>query len=78
MIIKDDKIYARTHNTEGDNYEFVIFNAHNGKDLETRRIFLVRDNPMYPYHYDIANGHAYQVVEDLDNEKWELHATKIE
>jgi hypothetical protein len=77
IVIKDDKIYVRTHNTEGDNYEFVIFDTNSGKYLETRRIFLIRDNPMYPYHYDIANGFVYQIVEDMDEEKWILHATKI-
>jgi outer membrane protein assembly factor BamB len=77
MIVKDDKIYIRTHNTEGDNYQFVIFNADSGKYLETRRIFLIRDNPMYPYHYDIANGKAYQIVEDLEKEKWDFHISPI-
>lgn len=76
MIIKDDKIYVRTHQVKGDDYEFVIFDI-KGKYLKTKFIHLVRENSMYPYPYDIANGNAYQLVEDLDKETWELHCNAI-
>lgn len=77
VVIKDDKIYVRTHHVKGDDYEFVIFDI-NGKYLRTQFIHLVRDNPVYPYHYDIANGNVYQIIENLDEGDWELHIKTIE
>ncbi len=77
LRIKDNKIYVRTFNTNGNNYEFVIFDTR-GNYLKTQYIYLERENPVYPYVYDIANGYVYQLIEDIENEKWELHINKID
>lgn len=76
IIVKDEKLYVRTYNVKDDKYELVVFDM-NGKYLNTYYVYLKRMNPLEPYDFDIANGNIYQVIEDEETEKWDLHILPI-
>lgn len=77
FYIDAGKIYILTYLEENEKYETFIYSA-DGKFL--KRVFLpfkyrdgVDANP-YTFH----KNKLYQLIENIETEEWELHATKIE
>ncbi len=73
-----NKLYVLTFiEDEGKNDECLIMDL-NGKLL--KRIFLPvkMATPIFPHPYTIHEGSMYQVVENVEEEEWSLHITKIE
>ncbi len=78
------KRYVRTYRVEGKNAEFYIYNS-SGKLLK-RRLITIAENTArfaYPFKKDSAphafkDDKLYQLIENLENESWELYETKID
>lgn len=78
FLVSDQKIYVITHKTRGDKYEFLILDI-KGKLLDTVFLPLNSDvNGVYNISpVFIKNSKLFQLVENEDEEEWELHATPI-
>jgi hypothetical protein len=76
FIVTDGKIYVLTYNRQENKIEFLILDV-KGKLLKRQFLLLHFKQPFLPYPYTIHNGKLYQLVENADEEKWELHASKI-
>jgi len=74
--VSDGKVYVVTNNKKNQALETIIF-SDTGKFL--RKIFLPIEQPnileMYPF--TIYKGKIYQLVENEDEEEWELHVNEI-
>lgn len=80
--ISDDKIYAYTYRKKGDLFEIVVLDL---KGTILNRAFA---GPFAPYHrlsessrfsdrYTIADDRIYYLVEDEENDMWQLHSREI-
>lgn len=79
FLVKDHKIYVRTYQQKNGLAEFFIFDE-NGKEL--KHIFLpegdiekIQGNPNSTYTF--KGDKYYYLVENIDDEVWELHVAKI-
>lgn len=83
MLVKDGKIYIRTYMTRDGKEKYHILDL-KGKELKS--VFLPK--PMLASlitrivnrpvrFFDIANDHFYYLVENEDEEEWELHVEPI-
>lgn len=77
LLAADKKIYVITFNSKEDKKECYIYDSADGKFIKKAFIPLVEQNVQELYPYTIKNGKVYQLVENLDEEKWELHVTDI-
>lgn len=90
FVVADGKIYALTFKKEKEKSEFVILDL-KGKLL--KKVFLPFNQSDEWFHYSltkaisqasphatftIRNGKLYQLIENEDEETWELHITEIE
>jgi hypothetical protein len=90
FIVADEKIYVMTYKKEKEKSEFVILDLE-GKLL--KKVFLPFNQSDEWFHYSltklasqfsphatftIKNGKLYQLIENEDEETWELHITDIE
>jgi hypothetical protein len=75
--VADDKIFAQTFRRKEGKAEFFIFDF-SGKLLKHLYLPLADLNLLQPAPYHIHNDVLYQLVEDLEKERWALHTTKIE
>lgn len=77
MLIKDGMIYLLTYKKQQGNSECIILDL---KGNEKKRVFLpAPDNfgmDFYP-KYEIHNRHFFVLVENEDDEVWELHKYEI-
>jgi hypothetical protein len=73
--IDKDKIVVLTFKRKNQESEFIIFDL-NGKFLKKTMVPLQKKD-IYFYPYTIYTGKLYQLVEDEDNEKWELRIYPI-
>ncbi|MCK4760858.1 MAG: hypothetical protein KAW12_01570 [Candidatus Aminicenantes bacterium] len=78
--VKDGKLYVQTYREKGDLSEFYILDF-SGKVL--KKIFLpgadrlqIRINPAATYTFQ--GGKYYYLVDDIDEEQWELHVKKLD
>lgn len=76
FIAVDDKIYIITYKQENDKNEFIIYDK-NGKLLKRDMFFCKLTNPKSTYPLNISNNKIYQLVENEDEEVWELHINEI-
>jgi len=76
FFVIDKKIYVMTWKREKDMNEFYIYDM-KGNFLKKQQIPIIYQNVFQPYPITIKNGKLYQLIEDLDNEEWNLHITKI-
>ena len=83
MLVKNGKIYVRTHETQNGKEKYRIFDL-KGKELKT--VFLPK--PMLAplitriisrpvRFFDISNDRFYYLVENEDEEEWELHSVPV-
>jgi len=75
--VADGKIYVITYLKKDGRSECLVFDM-KGKQLETIFIPLRDISPILPPSFTIDNNHLYQIVENLDEEQWELVIDKIE
>jgi hypothetical protein len=80
MFIDNDKIYAwtwkRKDKGEKKLVEFFIFNF-KGKLLKKTFIPFAFQNELQPFPPIIKNNKLYQIIENFDEEEWELHITGL-
>ncbi|MCU0287293.1 MAG: hypothetical protein MUF15_12980 [Acidobacteria bacterium] len=76
IFVTGDKIYLLTFKKEGKQNELLILDI-KGKLLKKMFIDFIMDTPLLPYPYTIEEGTFYQIIENEDEEGWELHKTEI-
>lgn len=76
FIVTDGKIYVLTSNQQENKTEFLILDV-NGKLLKRQFLAFHYKQLIEPSPYTIHNGKLYQLLEDPDEEEWELHVSKI-
>lgn len=72
------KIYARTNRMKDDKNQFIIFDLKTGKYIKDVYLPFARKSVLEPYPFAIKDNKFYQMVENLDTEKWELLIFPIE
>ncbi len=77
FYVDNQKIYIQTYSKKDDRYEFFIYDF-KGKFLKQLYLPVTNRNAFMSYPTAIKNNMLYQVIENEDEEEWELHATKIE
>jgi len=76
MIIIDQKIYIQTSKQKENMAEFYILDL-KGKLLKRLLLPVKEQNPILIYPYTITDGKIYQLIENIDEEEWELHINNI-
>jgi len=76
LQVSDDIIYAITWKRENSKFETFIFDV-KGKFLKTKFIKFALQDAIRPTPFSIYKGQLYQVVENEDEEVWELHINNI-
>lgn len=76
FVVDNDKIYIWTHRKQQEKYEMFIFNI-NGKFIRQIYFPIRFIDVIQPYPYTIKNGILYQLIENEEDEVWELHASEI-
>lgn len=75
-FVDNQKVYIRTYLKEDEKYEFFIYDFE-GKFLKRLFLPMAYQNGGQPCPTEIRDNMLYQVIENIDEEKWELHAVKI-
>ncbi len=74
---RDNIIYVSTFKSKDKTkYEFLLFDA-KGKFIHSMYIPLKFQTSLQPYPMSIKNGKLYQLIENEDEEEWELHVSFI-
>jgi len=77
MDVQDDRIYVLTYKMKAEKSEFIIMDL---KGNEQKRVYLpCPENIGMDYYpkYAIHNGNFYTLIENEDDEVWELHKNKL-
>ncbi|MCU0285170.1 MAG: hypothetical protein MUF15_02110 [Acidobacteria bacterium] len=72
MLVRDDKIYVLSYYKKGDESECIILDL-NGKELKRIFVPLPENYGDSKYIYDIADNCFFSLVENEEEENWELH-----
>jgi hypothetical protein len=72
----DNILYVMTWIRENEKNQFHTFDM-KGKFLKKIWIPLVYQSYLEPYPIDIRNGKLYQLIENMDEETWELYISEI-
>ena len=78
VLVKNDKIYVFTFNFDKNGDRECIIMDLDGKEL--KRVYLpIRESygMDFAYPYNIHKDHFYIIMEDIDEEIWELHKIKL-
>jgi hypothetical protein len=76
-MVTDDRIYVLTYKQKDGTTEMIIMDL---KGKEEKRLFVPVVPPVgmdYYVKHDIYKGHMYRLVENVDDETWELHKIKL-
>ena len=77
ILLDQEKMYVATYNHRGTEVEFIVFDL-KGKFLEEVFIDIKGEAPLnFTYLYTIFNGETYQLIENAEEEQWEMHITPI-
>jgi hypothetical protein len=76
FFVKDKNIYVLTYKRKDQKAEFFIFDL-KGRLLNKLFLPLVAQTPLIYYPFNIKDGKLYQLVENEDQEEWELHIHEI-
>ena len=68
----EDKFYVQTYLRKDNKAQFIVFDW-KGKPVKKTFAPLTDKNVIEPYPYSIYKGKLYQLIENLDEEEWELH-----
>ncbi|NIM13038.1 MAG: hypothetical protein GTO45_13005 [Candidatus Aminicenantes bacterium] len=74
--VGDGKVYVIGNKKENEKYETFIYDL-DGKLLKKVWLPLVDKDILELYPFTIAGGKLYQLIENEDEEEWELHVTEI-
>lgn len=77
IFVLDDRIYLLTYKKQGENSECIVMDLQGN---EEKRVFLPCPENIgmdYLPKYDFYNRTFYSLVENEDDEVWELHMTEI-
>lgn len=74
--VADGKVYVIDNKKENEKYESFIFNL-DGKLLKKVWLPLVDQDILAVYPFTITGGKIFQLVENEDEEEWELHVSEI-
>jgi hypothetical protein len=77
LLAADKKIYVITFNSKEDKKECYIYDSADGKFIKKAFIPLAEKNVQEFYPYTIKNGKVYQLMENFDEDEWELHVIDI-
>lgn len=72
-----NKVYVLTYKRKENRAEFYIFTVE-GKLVKRVMVPFYQTNPHLPYPFTVKNNRIYQVVENLENDEWELHISPLE
>ncbi len=72
IMASNDIVYLFTFKRVKGKYETYLYDC-TGKLIKKTYIAFKLKNGIAPYPFFIRNGKAYQLIENEDNEKWELH-----
>jgi hypothetical protein len=76
IFADNGKIYIQTYLEKDGKYEFFIYSL-DGKLIKRTFIPVAYLNGLMPAPYTFNNNTFYQLVENEDEEEWELHAVEI-
>jgi len=76
FFVEDGKIYIQTFMGKDGSDEFFIYDL-NGKFLKRLFVPFKYLNPVIPSPFAIKNDTLYQLIENENEEEWELHAVEI-
>lgn len=71
-----DNLYVLTYNRRDNKTEFIIFDK-KGKFVKKTMVPFYQTNMHVTYPYNVYGNKLYQVVENEDDESWELHVNTI-
>lgn len=74
--VANQKVYVLTYLKKNEESEFLIFYI-KGKFLKKIVVPLAEKDERLYYPYTIGNGKIYQLIENEDEEVWELHVAEI-
>lgn len=75
--LSQKKIYVLTYWRKGQNHQCFVFNL-NGKQLKEAWVPFYNENPLAEMNFfTIKNGNVFQLVENEEEESWELHIDGI-
>jgi hypothetical protein len=76
VFIDGAHIYIQTYRKQQEKYEIFIYDT-NGKYIKQVYLPIRYVDTIQPYPFAIKNGILYQLIENEENEVWELHANEI-
>jgi hypothetical protein len=77
LFFSSQKIYVLTYRRKGQHHQCFVFNP-DGRQLKETWVPFYNPNPLAEMNFfSIANGNVYQLVENEDEESWELHIDPI-
>jgi hypothetical protein len=71
FFIDEKKIYVVSYENPHGKRDLYVFNL-KGQYLKDMEVPLVSQNVDNPYPFTFYKGKLYQIVENVDEEKWEL------
>ena len=78
MNADNGRLYIFTSKMKDDLRECIVMD-HRGKEIKRVFLFLPERYGMDFYDiFTITNNYFYRLIENVDDENWELHRTKIE
>jgi hypothetical protein len=77
FYVENQKIYIQTYMKKEENYEFFIYDV-NGKFLQRLFLPVKYMNALMPNPTAIKDNTLYQLIENEEEENWELHAHPIQ
>jgi len=76
-IVADNQVYVLPYkNKEGEKSTFLVFDL-NGKFIKKAPVAFSEQNILEAYPYTIDSGKLYQLVENEDEETWNLHINNL-
>jgi hypothetical protein len=76
MFVRDDRIYVFTFKKAGEETECIILDLA-GKEQKTIFVPLPENYGGFQYPYDIRDNYFFGLVENEDEETWELHIKNL-
>ena len=76
FLVDDGKVYVQTFKSEAGKSEFYIFDL-KGKLLSKVMVPFMESEFLIGYPFTIGNNKFYQLVENEDDEEWELHINEV-
>lgn len=78
LIVENNKIYVMTTTRLDDKNKTELYILdQEGEILKKTQVPLILNGPVLPYPFFIKNNHLYQLVENIEDEIFEMHITEI-